>query len=133
MKLSRFVAMISSLALAGIVCVAPCIALAGFADNVQSGIRDTATPAGLSETPELTTIVGNVINVAISFVGVVLLGYLIYGGFIYMTSQGDPKKSGSAMSTIRSAVVGLLIVASAYAISNFVLNLLIGNVLSSAT
>lgn len=37
------------------------------------------------------------------------VGFVIYGGFLYMTSQGEPDKAASARKTIINAVIGLVI------------------------
>ena len=72
----------------------------------------------------LMTIVGRIINVFLSFLGVVFLVLLIYAGAIWMTAGGDGKKVEKARAILINAVVGLVITMSAYAISVFVLNLL---------
>lgn len=37
------------------------------------------------------------------------VGFVIYGGFLFMTSQGEPDKAANARKTIINAVVGLVI------------------------
>jgi hypothetical protein len=46
--------------------------------------------------------------------GLILMFYLIMGGFGLMTSGGDPKKVQSAQGKITSAVVGFFIIFVAY-------------------
>ena len=48
------------------------------------------------------------------FVGLILLAYLIMGGFGLMTSGGDPKKVQSAQGKVTSAVIGFFIIFVAY-------------------
>ena len=48
-------------------------------------------------------------------VGIALL-MIIYGGFKYVTSQGDPKATESAKSQIMFAGIGMLIVMTAFVI-----------------
>lgn len=69
-------------------------------------------------TPE--TIVGTVIQVVLSVLGVLFVILIIYGGVLWMTAGGNEEKITQAQSIIRRAVVGLIIVLSAYAISIFV-------------
>ncbi len=69
----------------------------------------------------LPEIVGNIINIVLSFLGVLLLVYLIYAGFLWMTSGGDSKKADSAQQYIKNAVIGLVIILASFAISNFVI------------
>ncbi len=48
--------------------------------------------------------------------GMVAFLFLIWGGIKYMLSQGDPKAVTSARSTIVSAIIGLIILASVFVI-----------------
>lgn len=64
--------------------------------------------------------VAQLINAVLSFVMVIaallVLFYLIWGAFDWITSGGDKGKIDGARQKIISAVVGLIVVASAYAI-----------------
>lgn len=53
-------------------------------------------------------------------VGVALL-MIIYGGFKYVTSQGDPKATESAKNQIMYAGIGMLIVMTAFVIMKLVI------------
>ena len=46
--------------------------------------------------------------------GIILLLYLIYGGFQLMLSRGDPKAMQSAQAKITNAIVGFIIIFIAY-------------------
>ncbi len=95
----------------------------GFAQRVQSGVDAAGTPAGLAvATPGgLFGMIGRVINVLLSLIGIVLLVVILYSGFLWMTAGGDSKKVTEARGRIMNAVFGLVIVVSAYAIAGFVL------------
>jgi hypothetical protein len=62
----------------------------------------------------------NGLNVAYSLVGAIAVIVVIYAGYQYMTSNGDSGKAQTAMKTILFAVVGIVVVASAFVITNFV-------------
>jgi hypothetical protein len=93
----------------------------GFADRVKQGVSAAGTPAGLTNTPPLETLIGNIINTVLGFLGVILLGYIIWAGFLWMTAGGDKTKVEHSISMIRNAIIGLIIIVSAYAITTFVL------------
>lgn len=61
---------------------------------------------------------GGIINVVIPYLfgaaGLLLLLYLIWGGFGYMLSGGDPKATESAKQKITNAVIGFVIIFVAY-------------------
>lgn len=66
---------------------------------------------------ELNTI-GDIINALIPYIfalaGIILLFLLIWGGFGYLTSGGDPKKVESARGKLTHAIVGFIIIFVAY-------------------
>jgi len=88
------------------------------------GLKDVKGQGGLV-TKSATDVVGNIIQWAIGIVGVILVIMLIYGGVLYMTSAGNEQKVESAKKTITYAVIGITIVALAFAITRFVLDALL--------
>lgn len=94
----------------------------GVVGNIQTGLKSAATPAGYTAgTTDLPTIVGRLIGAALTLLGSVLLVYILYGGFLWMTAGGEDKKVTEAKNVIKNAVIGLVIIAAAFAISNFIL------------
>ncbi len=73
----------------------------------------------------MESVVGNLISVLLSVVGVLLLVYLIYGGFKYMTAGGSQEGVKEGISIIKNAVIGLIIIVLSYYIADFVLKRLI--------
>lgn len=107
---------------------APAAPPAGVA-SVQTGIRSTASAGRLQDFCNdrtfgecVANVVGQLIAVLLRFVGIILVGYLIYAGFLWMTSGGDTDRAEEAMKMIRNAVIGMLLLVSAFAISEFVVN-----------
>lgn len=62
-----------------------------------------------------------VTNWAAIFGGIVLLGFLIYGGYQYMVSAGDPGKLEQAVKTIVNALIGFAILILAWTITGLVM------------
>jgi len=60
-------------------------------------------------------------------VGIVSVIMIIYGGFKYISSGGDSGNVQSAKNTIIYAVIGLVVVAMAQFIVQFVLNKVISS------
>ncbi|MBU1629626.1 hypothetical protein KKD88_00950 [Patescibacteria group bacterium] len=100
---------------------------AGFQDAVSGGLN-SAAPDALKGSTNLPTIIGGIVSALIGFIGVLLFLYLLYGGFLWMTSQGDKAKVESAQNVIKSAIIGMIIIALSYAIANFVIEQLSGAV-----
>lgn len=61
-----------------------------------------------------------VIEILLRVGAFVAIGYVIYGGFLYITSQGEPEKAKGAQQTILNAVVGLVITILATGIITFI-------------
>jgi len=67
-------------------------------------------------------IVARLIHMALGFVGIILLLMILSSGFSFMVSGGDEEKTASAKRTLFNAIIGVIIILSAYSIVNFVLN-----------
>jgi hypothetical protein len=91
-------------------------------------VNDLAKQAGYDpdNQPTLDERISNFISIFLSLLGVIFLGLMIYGGYNWMTAAGDEQKVDKAKNTIRSAIIGLIIVIAAYAISVFVITRLWG-------
>jgi hypothetical protein len=76
-------------------------------------------------TNELRATVAKIINVALSFVGVIVLVIILYGGFLWMTAGGNEEKVGEAKKWIYGGIIGLVIILCSYAIAQFVINSLV--------
>ncbi len=116
---------VSTLALSLLVATtvaAPAFAQGDVTSRIGTGLNDAARPAGyLSGTNlPLPVIIGNLINAVLGFLGVLLLVYILYGGFLWMTAGGEEKKVTEAKNIIKNAVIGMVIITAAFAITNFV-------------
>lgn len=72
------------------------------------------------------TIVVRIINISLGFIGIILVSIIVYAGFLWMTSGGDKEKIDRAQRYIRNAIIGVLIIVSAWAITRFVISSLLG-------
>lgn len=88
----------------------------------DTGLEDTARGAGLAPATnvELTDVIANIIKFVLSFLGIVFLILVIYGGFLRMFAGGDSAKIEKSMKIIKDASIGLLIIFAAYTITYFV-------------
>lgn len=80
-----------------------------------------ATRAGLAGGDPIN-IIGNIIQIALGLLGVLLLLYFLYAGFLWMTSGGDSGQTDKAKGYMKSAVIGLVIIVTSFALSSFVLD-----------
>lgn len=96
--------------------------------QAQTNVSAVGQQAGIGGQGELTTIIGNLINIILGFLGILLLIYFLYAGFLWMTSGGSDDNVKKAKTMMKNAVIGLIIIVIAYALSNFVLNQIIANI-----
>jgi cysteine-rich repeat protein len=82
-----------------------------------------ATALGLG-TRDLRSAIMQVINILLGFLGVISIGIMLYGGFLYMTSQGAADKIEKAKKILINGAIGLAIILSSYAIAFFIVNAL---------
>ncbi|PIR74114.1 MAG: hypothetical protein COU35_04115 [Candidatus Magasanikbacteria bacterium CG10_big_fil_rev_8_21_14_0_10_47_10] len=75
--------------------------------------------SGLSNTDPRSTVAG-IINVALSLLGIILVTLIVYAGFLWMTAAGNDDQITKAKKILSSAIIGLIIILSAYAITRFV-------------
>ena len=96
-------------------------------NSSQTGLTGTAANAGLNTAAgfNVQQFVGTVINGALGIIGIVFLVLIVYGGLLWMLSEGDETKVGKARGLIFHSIVGLIIVLAAYAITNFVVSAII--------
>ncbi len=50
----------------------------------------------------------------------VAIGFIIYGGVLYLTSQGEPDKAANAQKALSNAVIGLIITIVATGVVAFI-------------
>ena len=80
----------------------------------------TATTLGSSDLPKTLAHLGTeILQILLLLGGVVAVLYLLYAGFRYVTSGGDAEKAKSARAGIFSSIVGVIIIASAFALVHF--------------
>ncbi len=89
-------------------------------------VDTAATAAGVDGSVDLITLIGRIINVVFGFLGVIMLGYILYAGYLWMSAGGDTKKVDEARNTIRNAIIGMVILVSSFAIVSFIMRQLGG-------
>jgi len=91
-------------------------------DIINNDFGDTA---GLGTT-DIKQTIGNLIRVVLGFLGVIAVVIVLMGGFKWMTAGGNDEKVGEAKKTLIAGVIGLAIVLSAFAITQFAIGSLLG-------
>jgi hypothetical protein len=92
---------------------------AGATLNIDASASCSETSSG---TIQINNIIHDIINIFSLVVGIVAVIMIIVGGFRYITSGGASDSVSGAKNTIIYAIIGLIVVALAQFIVQFVLN-----------
>lgn len=134
----RIVTLVASLIIAAVPLAVPVAAFAAPAGgssggaNIEGNLACGTTDLKLDQgdcksklsggTSRINNIITDAINIFSIIVGIVAVIMIIVGGFKYITSGGDSGNITSAKNTIIYAVIGLVIVALAQFLVQFVLD-----------
>lgn len=109
-------ALLSTIALMGVMVLIPTYVAADPAGEIEKGI----TASGGGGQPTLGEQIETVVNVLLFVLGAIAVIMIVIGGIRYATSNGDSGSIKTAKDTILYAVIGLIVAIMAYAIVNFV-------------
>ncbi len=106
--------------------------LFSFASTGSAGVIEGETLNKLNEnttalkgtsglgTVTIGSIIASVIKAALSLLAAIFLVLMIVAGFQWMTAGGNETKVEKALGMIKTAIIGLIIVLAAYAITIFI-------------
>ncbi len=78
----------------------------------------------ISGQTDFLKILGSLVDKALILAGILAFLYVLYGGFMYLTSGGDATGANKGKTAITNAIIGIIIIALSYAIVNYVVNTL---------
>lgn len=84
---------------------------------ITAGDIPSLQPANRSFT--LSAAITNLLNIALWAAGLIAFVFLVYGGILFVTAQGDAAKVKTARDTILYAIIGVVIIVLALAILNW--------------
>jgi len=93
--------------------------------DINLNIKEIAESVGLvgaDKTPEVgfAHLISSLLSATLPIASIMLLLYLVWGGLEWINSGGDKSKIENAQKRMTQAVVGMIILAGAIAIFNFV-------------
>ena len=109
---------VSAASAIGAVAVLPGQVMAQKTMNPLGDNGDVTKPMGFAK--DLGSVINSVLSFALVIAALLVLFYLVWGGIEWITSGGDKGKTESARNKITSAIIGLIILAAAYAIFSLV-------------
>lgn len=91
--------------------------------NVIDRLRSTASVSGPYNdvtSTSLAGIIGLAIQAVLSVLGIIFLILMVIAGYRWMTADGNEQKVEKSKDSIKSALIGLIITISAYALWQFI-------------
>lgn len=82
--------------------------------------------ASTEKTSDIRIVVARIIRVFLSLMAIVAVSYIIYGGYMYMTSGGSDERIGRARKIIFYGAIGLGIMVASFSITSFVYRAIYG-------
>ncbi len=96
--------------------------ISAFAQSNQYGMQ-YAQNIGLS-TEDIRVSVVKIIRTILGILGILALIIILYGGFVWMSSQGNPQKIELAKKILLNATIGLIIILMAFGIVQWIFSVL---------
>lgn len=69
----------------------------------------------------------NIVEIVLRVIAVTATGYILYGGFTYLTSNGSPDKAAKGLNLITNASIGLILAISSVAVINYSFSIIGGS------
>jgi len=78
--------------------------------------------AGLSQSKDLKGTIARIINIALGFLGIIAVVFILMGGFKMMTAAGNEDQTADGKKAVMGGVIGLIIIFAAWGIASFVIS-----------
>ena len=75
----------------------------------------------------LTQTISNLVGILLGVVGVISVGFFIYGAYLYLTASGAPHQMERGKSAMMTALAGVVLAMVAYGVVELVMNAVVGN------
>ncbi|MYD94963.1 MAG: hypothetical protein F4Y02_15005 [Chloroflexi bacterium] len=76
---------------------------------------------------DLTQTISNLVGILLGVVGVIGVGFFIYGAYMYLTASGAPHQMERGKSAMMTALAGIVLAMVAYGVVELVMNAVVGS------
>jgi hypothetical protein len=102
----------------------PAITGASVMDQLDAVMSNTSAYEGGADEESLIIAIGKIINVILGFLGIIFIVLIIYGGFMWMTAQGNEAQVEKARKILIRAIIGVIIILVSFIATWFVMGTL---------
>jgi lysylphosphatidylglycerol synthetase-like protein (DUF2156 family) len=89
-------------------------------DRLRNTGSGASGPYAEADATSMSSIIGMVINAALSLLGIIFVVLIVLAGFKWMMAGGNEDDVSKAKDRIKTAVIGLVLTMSAYAVWAFI-------------
>jgi hypothetical protein len=93
-------------------------------EQLQAVMSNTSAYEGGADEDSLVIAIGKIINVIIGFLGIIFIVLIIYGGFMWMTAQGNEAQVEKAKKILIRSIIGVIIILISFIVTWFVMGTL---------
>ena len=86
----------------------------------SAGALNSSASTTLAQDPRVTAAIA--VRYFLSLLGTILLILIVMSGYWYFTARGDDEKITRAQTTIKQALMGMVLILTAYAIATYTIN-----------
>jgi hypothetical protein len=91
-------------------------------------VEKVAEEGSFNNTVSINSMAGDIIQLALSILGVLFVVFMIHAGYLWLTAAGNEQRVDKAKKIIFESIIGLVIVIAAYAITYFIVEAFKGQV-----
>ncbi|PIR12803.1 hypothetical protein COV49_04165 [Candidatus Falkowbacteria bacterium CG11_big_fil_rev_8_21_14_0_20_39_10] len=92
----------------------------GLDTTAEVGYGKTLFDSKIKGDKDISSIIGKIVGSLLAFIGVIFFVLIIYGGFMWMTAQGNEEQVNKAIEIMKQAIFGIIVVAAAYLLTKFI-------------
>jgi len=84
--------------------------------------KEVAEQGSFDNDATFDSMAGDIIQLALSVLGVLFVVFMIYAGYLWLTAAGNEQKVAKAKRIIFQSIIGLVLVIAAYTITYFIVS-----------
>lgn len=104
----------------------PALGAAEVGADIGQQLNAAGQGLGISEPVDPRVTVMLIIRFGLRLLGLVVFCFILYAGFVWLTSGGNSEKVAKAQKILRNSIIGLAIIIASYSITILAINIALG-------
>ena len=89
--------------------------------------QKTLNEKGKKKMEQLTQTISNLVGILLGVVGVVGVGFFVFGAYMYLTASGAPQQMERGKSAMMTSLAGIILAMVAFGVVELVMNAVVGS------